>query len=126
MRKRVFLTRVLAAVVGAAALAFVWLFNANPFGICTLAGCESYMSIDTGVPWFAGITCSILSSLYSLYRLRERSQKLSSSHSLKAGEAEPVVEAKKIVHEANAVRLQLLSDVCDITIPAASITLQGH
>lgn len=71
--------------------------------------------------WFTGITCSIVSSLYSLYRLRERSQKLSSSHSVKAGEAEPVVEEKKIAREANAVRLQLLSDLCDITIPATAL-----
>ncbi|KAF2439579.1 peroxisomal biogenesis factor 11 [Karstenula rhodostoma CBS 690.94] len=68
--------------------------------------------------WFTGITFSILSSLYQLYRLRERSAKLSSS---KTAEAEPVVEAKKIAREANAVRLQLVSDLCDITIPATAL-----
>ncbi|KAL5410915.1 hypothetical protein PMIN06_002479 [Paraphaeosphaeria minitans] len=68
--------------------------------------------------WFTGITFSILSSLYQLYCLRQRSAKLSSS---KAAEAEPVVEAKKIAREANAVRLQLLSDLCDITIPATAL-----
>ncbi|KAJ4299101.1 Peroxisomal membrane protein PMP27 [Kalmusia sp. IMI 367209] len=71
--------------------------------------------------WFTGISFSILSSLYSLYRLRERSLKLSSSHSSKAAEAEPVVEEKKIAREANAIRLQLLSDLCDITIPATAL-----
>lgn len=68
--------------------------------------------------WFTGISFSILSSLYQLYRLRERAAKLSSS---KAAEAEPVVEAKKLARETNAVRLQLLSDLCDITIPATAL-----
>lgn len=68
--------------------------------------------------WFTGISFSIVSSLYSLYRLRERSLKLSSS---KAAEAEPVVEEKKIAREANAIRLQLVSDLCDITIPATAL-----
>ncbi|KAL5380938.1 hypothetical protein DPSP01_007472 [Paraphaeosphaeria sporulosa] len=67
--------------------------------------------------WFTGITFSIVSSLYQLYCLRERSAKLSS----KAAEAEPIVEAKKIARETNAVRLQLLSDLCDITIPATAL-----
>ncbi|KAL1591957.1 Peroxisomal membrane protein PMP27 [Paraconiothyrium brasiliense] len=68
--------------------------------------------------WFTGISLSIVSGLYQLYRLRERSAKLSSS---KSAEAEPVVEAKKIAREANAVRLQLLSDFCDLTIPATAL-----
>lgn len=68
--------------------------------------------------WFTGITFSIISSLYQLYQLRERSLRLSSS---KAAEAEPVVEAKKIAREANAIRLQLVSDLCDITIPATAL-----
>lgn len=67
--------------------------------------------------WFTGISFSIVSSLYQLYRLRERSLKLSTDKS----EAEPVVEQKKIAREANAVRLQLVSDLCDITIPASTL-----
>ena len=41
--------------------------------------------------------------------------------STKAAEAEPVVEAKKLARETNAVRLQLISDLCDITIPATAL-----
>lgn len=68
--------------------------------------------------WFTGISFSIASSLYQLYRLRERSLKLSAN---KGAEAEPVVEAKKIERETNQVRLQLISDLCDITIPASTL-----
>ena len=68
--------------------------------------------------WFTGISFSIISSLYQLYRLRERSLKLSSN---KGAEAEPIVEGKKIAKEVNAVRLQLVSDLCDITIPASAL-----
>lgn len=68
--------------------------------------------------WFTGISFSIASSLYQLYRLRERSLKLSAN---KGAEAEPVVEAKKIERETNQVRLQLISDLCDLTIPASTL-----
>ncbi|KAF1965159.1 peroxisomal biogenesis factor 11 [Bimuria novae-zelandiae CBS 107.79] len=68
--------------------------------------------------WFTGISFSIISSLYQLYRLRERSLKLLSN---KAAEAEPIVEGKKIAREANALRLQLISDLCDITVPASAL-----
>jgi hypothetical protein len=56
---RVMVMRVLAAAVGAFVLWTVWFIYANPFGYCTMAGCESYLSIDTGVPWFEGITYEV-------------------------------------------------------------------
>ena len=65
--------------------------------------------------WFTGITCSIISSLYSLYRLRERSTAVSEKN------GEGVVEKKKLDREANAVKIQLLSDLCDISIPATAL-----
>lgn len=40
-----------AVVLGAAWLLFTF--------TCTMAGCESYLSIDTGVPWIEGITYEV-------------------------------------------------------------------
>ncbi|KAF2788436.1 peroxisomal biogenesis factor 11 [Melanomma pulvis-pyrius CBS 109.77] len=65
--------------------------------------------------WFTGITCSIVSSIYSLYRLRERATAISEK------DGEGVVEKKKVEREANAVKIQLVSDLCDITIPSAAL-----
>lgn len=59
MKTWVFLTRILAAVVSAFVLWTVWFSYANPFGYCTLAGCASHLYIDTGVPWFEGITYEV-------------------------------------------------------------------
>ncbi|KAF2676195.1 peroxisomal biogenesis factor 11 [Lentithecium fluviatile CBS 122367] len=65
--------------------------------------------------WFAGISFSIISSLYSLYQLRLRAQKISEK------DGEGVVEKKKVEREANAVKIQLISDLCDITIPTGAL-----
>ena len=65
--------------------------------------------------WFTGISFSIISSLYSLYKLRERAQNISEK------DGEGVVEKKKIERETNAVRIQLISDLCDITIPSSTL-----
>jgi hypothetical protein len=53
--------------------------------------------------------------VYSLYRLRERASAISEK------DGEGVVEKKKIDKEAAAVRIQLVSDLCDITIPSATL-----
>ncbi|KAF2744769.1 peroxisomal biogenesis factor 11 [Sporormia fimetaria CBS 119925] len=65
--------------------------------------------------WFTGLTFSLISSLYSLYRLRERAAVVSEK------DGEGVVEKKKIQKETNAVRLQLISDLCDITVPSTAL-----
>ncbi|KAF2463103.1 peroxisomal biogenesis factor 11 [Lindgomyces ingoldianus] len=69
--------------------------------------------------WFAGITCSILSSLYSLYKLNSRATQINEKN------GEGVVERKKLERETNAVRIQLVSDLCDITIPSAALGWVG-
>jgi peroxin-11B len=69
--------------------------------------------------WFTGISCSSVSSLYSLYRLRERAAAISEK------DGEGVVEKKKVEREALAVRIQLVSDLCDITIPSAALGWVG-
>lgn len=66
--------------------------------------------------WFAGISFSIASGLYSYYGLLLRSSAIQSS-----GDPEKVVEKKKVKKELNAVKIQLLSDFCDITIPSSAL-----
>jgi peroxin-11B len=65
--------------------------------------------------WFTGISFSIVSSLYSLYQLNLRSQQISEK------DGEGVVEKKKVQREANAVKIQLISDLCDITVPSSAL-----
>ncbi|KAF1953063.1 peroxisomal biogenesis factor 11 [Byssothecium circinans] len=65
--------------------------------------------------WFTGISFSIASSLYALYKLRERAAAISEK------DGEGVVEKKKVEKEANAVKIQLISDLCDITIPSSAL-----
>ena len=80
--------------------------------------------------WFAGLTCNAIAGLYTLWQLRQREQ------SVDKNEGEGVVESKKIMksvspswsrvlwvdadrenRERNTTNLQLLSDLCDLTIP---------
>jgi peroxin-11B len=65
--------------------------------------------------WFTGISFSIVSSIYSLYQLQQRSQQISEK------DGESVVEKKKIQREATAVKIQLVSDLCDITVPSSAL-----
>jgi Peroxisomal biogenesis factor 11 (PEX11). len=86
--------------------------------------------------WGAGLLCSALAGLYTLFRLQEKEK------SVDRKEGEGVVEAKKIEkyvltstiyllywnpntnpfhRERAAARIQLVSDLCDMTIPASAI-----
>ena len=84
--------------------------------------------------WFVGLVCNIAAGGYTLWNMREVARRQEAS-----GDAEKVVEQKRLekyvnVHgldgvsgansvdrERGAAQLQLLSDVCDITIPANAI-----
>ncbi|KAH8884633.1 peroxisomal biogenesis factor 11 [Thozetella sp. PMI_491] len=66
--------------------------------------------------WAAGILCSIVAQTYTLYRLREREAKVDRK------EGEGVVESKRIAVERASSRLQLTSDLCDITVPLAALS----
>lgn len=85
--------------------------------------------------WFSGLVCSFVAGVYTLYSLNEKEK------SINRKEGEGVVEAKKIeryVHifahspvcvfnkltaprERVAARIQLVSDVCDLTVPIAAL-----
>ncbi|KAF2837554.1 peroxisomal biogenesis factor 11 [Patellaria atrata CBS 101060] len=68
--------------------------------------------------WFAGLLCNIVAGVYTLVQLRERERRVGEG---KGVEAEGVVEGKKLVRERNATNLQLVSDVCDIMVPAFAL-----
>ncbi|GAP93307.1 putative peroxisomal biogenesis factor 11 [Rosellinia necatrix] len=65
--------------------------------------------------WVAGLACSVVAQLYTLHQLRLREAKVDKK------EGEGVVEAKKIALERYAARLQLVSDLCDLTIPTSAL-----
>ncbi|KAB8274419.1 peroxisomal biogenesis factor 11 [Aspergillus minisclerotigenes] len=67
--------------------------------------------------WLAGLICSTIASAYSLWRLREKERTLDRT------EGEGVVEAKKLEKERSAARIQLFSDLCDLTIPVSGLGL---
>jgi len=65
--------------------------------------------------WLAGLMCSAISGIYSLWRLKEREKAINKK------DGEGVVEGKKIERERAAISIQLLSDVCDLTVPTSSL-----
>ncbi|PGH14252.1 hypothetical protein AJ80_05992 [Polytolypa hystricis UAMH7299] len=65
--------------------------------------------------WFAGLVCSTIAGVYSLWQLKEREKLVNKK------EGEGVVEGKKIVKERSAVNTQLISDFCDLTVPTSAL-----
>ncbi|KAJ5525511.1 peroxin-11 Pex11-Penicillium chrysogenum [Penicillium tannophilum] len=65
--------------------------------------------------WAAGLLCSALAGLYTLFKLQEKEKTVDRK------EGEGVVEAKKIEKERSAARIQLFSDVCDLAAPLSAI-----
>lgn len=66
--------------------------------------------------WFSGIAFSIVQGVYALYGLSARARVVAAS-----SEPEKVVEQKKVARELDAIKVQLLSDLCDVTIPATAL-----
>ncbi|KAI6353824.1 hypothetical protein MCOR25_008870 [Pyricularia grisea] len=65
--------------------------------------------------WAFGLTFSVVGQLYALWRLKEREARVDRK------EGEGVVEAKRIAIERAAARTQLISDLCDLTIPTSAL-----
>ncbi|KAF1359128.1 peroxisomal biogenesis factor 11 [Lizonia empirigonia] len=66
--------------------------------------------------WLSGIAFSIVQGVYALYGLQARSRAVAAG-----ADPEKVVEEKKVAKELAAVKVQLVSDLCDITIPATAL-----
>jgi len=67
--------------------------------------------------WLVGLLFSTASGLYSLYGLRQQSGKIDKK------DGEGVVASKRIEKERAAINLQLLSDLCDLTVPSSALGL---
>ncbi|EFQ33480.1 peroxisomal biogenesis factor 11 [Colletotrichum graminicola] len=65
--------------------------------------------------WAIGLIFSVIAQTYTLYRLQQREAKVDKK------EGEGVVEAKRIAIERAASRLQLISDLCDLTVPTSAL-----
>lgn len=65
--------------------------------------------------WAIGIIFSIVGQLYTLHTLRQREAKVDKK------EGEGVVEAKRITIERSASKVQLLCDLCDMTVPFSAL-----
>ncbi|KZM26925.1 Peroxisomal membrane protein PMP27 [Ascochyta rabiei] len=66
--------------------------------------------------WFAGLSFSVAHGLYALYGLQSRKSVVAASP-----DPEKVVEQKKVSKELDAAKLQLLTDLCDMTIPLTAL-----
>jgi peroxin-11B len=69
--------------------------------------------------WAMGLVFSISAQLYTLFRLRQREAQIDRK------DGEGVVESKRILKERAASHLQLVSDVCDLTVPSAALGWAG-
>ncbi|EXJ64117.1 hypothetical protein A1O7_00453 [Cladophialophora yegresii CBS 114405] len=65
--------------------------------------------------WFTGLAASALAGLYNTYKLRERTKAVDEK------DAEAKVEKVKIARQQQAVNIQLISDLCDLTVPSTNL-----
>ncbi|GAB7349282.1 hypothetical protein MBLNU459_g8428t1 [Dothideomycetes sp. NU459] len=63
--------------------------------------------------WLVGLSFSVVNGLYALYRSQQAVQG--------SGDAEKAVEAKRVQRERSAVQVQLISDLCDLTVPLSAL-----
>ncbi|KAL8946326.1 MAG: hypothetical protein Q9222_007260 [Ikaeria aurantiellina] len=73
------------------------------------------MQREASRAWLAGLLFSAVSGLYTLWGLRQRELDLDKA------DGEGIVQSKKIERERAATNLQLVSDVCDLTIPGSAL-----
>jgi peroxin-11B len=81
--------------------------------------------------WFVGLACNTIAGLYTLWQLRQREQ------SIDKKDGESLVESKKLQRlvseyqqqdslayrnrERTATNIQLISDLCDLTVPSSAL-----
>ncbi|MCJ1348825.1 Peroxisomal membrane protein PMP27 [Peltigera leucophlebia] len=65
--------------------------------------------------WLVGLTFNVVAGIYTLWQLNQREQDIDKA------EGEGVVEGKKIQRERASTKIQLLSDLCDLTIPSTAL-----
>jgi len=67
--------------------------------------------------WFSGLTASALSGIYNKYKLSQRAKAVNEK------DAEAKVESVGIARQQQIVNIQLVSDLCDLTVPS---TILGY
>ncbi|KIW15602.1 hypothetical protein PV08_05650 [Exophiala spinifera] len=65
--------------------------------------------------WWTGLTASAVSGIYNNYKLRQRAKAVDEK------DAEAKVEKVKIAKQQKAVNIQLVSDLCDLTVPGTAL-----
>lgn len=73
--------------------------------------------------WAAGLTFSLVSGVYKLYNLSQRTKLAVRPKATAEKEAERRVELNQIASETKAVRLQMLQDCCDWVNPGTATGL---
>ncbi|KAK4696965.1 hypothetical protein P7C71_g1024, partial [Lecanoromycetidae sp. Uapishka_2] len=83
-------------------------------GIRPMAGAKRLQQ-EAYKAWFAGLSFNIVAGLYTLWQIRQKEQ------SIDKNDGESVVDSKKLLKERTATNMQLISDVCDLTVPSAAL-----
>jgi hypothetical protein len=65
--------------------------------------------------WAFGLSFSVVAQVYTLYRLKQREARVDKK------DGEGVVESKRIALERSVANTQLLSDLCDLTVPVTAL-----
>ncbi|KAI9882791.1 MAG: hypothetical protein M1823_005454 [Watsoniomyces obsoletus] len=65
--------------------------------------------------WLVGLIFSAVAGTYSLWQLQEKEQRIDRK------EGEGVLEIKRLERERTATQIQLVSDICDLTIPSSAL-----
>ncbi|KAK4549368.1 hypothetical protein LTR36_006365 [Oleoguttula mirabilis] len=66
--------------------------------------------------WLAGLLCNVVAGVYTLYNLQVAAKKKTDS-----ADAEKTVDLKKLNKDRRATQLQLVSDLCDCTVPGSGL-----
>ncbi|KAK5163970.1 Peroxisomal membrane protein PMP27 [Saxophila tyrrhenica] len=66
--------------------------------------------------WLAGLLCNVAAGVYTLYKMQGEMKRQGES-----GDAEKHVEVKRLERERTATQLQLVSDLCDATVPSSAL-----
>ncbi|KAH0558683.1 hypothetical protein GP486_004666 [Trichoglossum hirsutum] len=67
--------------------------------------------------WLVGLLFNTVAGLYTLHQLRRREQNIDKK------DGEGLVECKRLERERAATNLQLISDLCDLTVPSSALGL---
>lgn len=65
--------------------------------------------------WFTGLVASALAGIYALYQLRQRTGQVDEK------DAEGKMEKVKIAKQRKVANIQLVSDLCDLTVPSTAL-----